>query len=228
MMSLEQQVKEAIQEDGRNVTPPPQLKKQIMLQVTMKRGGNTMKKRIMTTVLAAALLVPTSAFAYKAAFADGVYGSFDNVKKHIASATLEGYMRLDGKLAAAQGDMSEKEYEQFTKHLKVITDSKLKYGNENGNIDYDKLSEQKKDELMNTALQIQPYFDQLNGEKSSKNVLTEDEYVRYIEALMTYETMQAKSGSSGSVDVDKLSEEDREKFLEAERFMEYVNGKVQK
>ncbi|WP_369899906.1 DUF3600 domain-containing protein [Bacillus manliponensis] len=76
--------------------------------------------------------------------------------------------------------------------------------------------------------EIQPYFDQLNGEKSSKEVLTEDEYVRYIKALMTHQTMLAKSGSSGSVDVNKLSVEDREEFLEAERIMEYVNGKVQK
>ncbi|CAM4182717.1 DUF3600 domain-containing protein [Bacillus manliponensis] len=228
MMNLEERVKEAMQEEGKKIVSSPHLKRKIILQVTMKSRGNTMKKRILTTVLAAALLVPTSAFAYKAMFADEVYGSFDNVKKHIASATLEGYMRLDGKLATAQGEMSEKEYEQFMKHLKVITDSKLKYGNDNGSIDYDQLSEKKKEELLETSLQIQPYFDQLNGEKSSKEVLTEDEYVWYIKALMTYETMLAKSGSSGSVDVNKLSVEDREEFLEAERIMEYVNGKVQK
>lgn len=48
-------------------------------------------------------------------------------------------------------------------------------------------------------------FDKIDREKSSKEVLTEEEYVQYIRVL------SAKSNSSGSA-------EDREEFLQAESF----------
>ncbi|GAA3332794.1 hypothetical protein GCM10020331_094290 [Ectobacillus funiculus] len=35
--------------------------------------------------------------------------------------------------------------------------------------------------------EAQPYFDKLNGEISSKEILTPEEYEQYIKALMTYE-----------------------------------------
>lgn len=44
-------------------------------------------------------------------------------------------------------------------------------------------------------------FDKIDGEKSSKDVLTEEEYGQDIEVLMTYKMMSTKSNSSGSIDV---------------------------
>ena len=35
-------------------------------------------------------------------------------------------------------------------------------------------------------MELQPYFDKLNGDTSSKEILTPGEYEQYIEALMTY------------------------------------------
>ncbi|CAI8909883.1 hypothetical protein KOY_03215 [Bacillus cereus VDM021] len=72
---------------------------------------------------------------------------------------------------------------------------------------------------------------QLNGDKSSKEVLTSKEYEQYIEALMTYEKVLVNIKSSGHVTVEEVPEAYKEEFVQefvqADRFMEYVNGKVQ-
>ena len=39
-----------------------------------------MKKRLIAGVLAAAFLIPTTGFAYQSIMADGIYGSFENLK----------------------------------------------------------------------------------------------------------------------------------------------------
>ena len=74
--------------------------------------------------------------------ADGIYGSFENLK-HAGTMTLEAYMRFSAKLSKAKDEMSTKEYEVFTKELKKLTNAKLAYGDSNGNIDYDALSSAK-------------------------------------------------------------------------------------
>ncbi|MGG2065922.1 DUF3600 domain-containing protein [Bacillus sp. S14(2024)] len=227
-MNLDHRVRASLQEEAKGIVPALELKEKVMSQIKVKRGGKTMKKRLMTGVLAAALLIPTSAFAYQSLLADGIYGSFDNVKKHFASATLQGYMRLDAKLSQAKGEIGEKEYKEFTTLLKVITNAKIEYGDKNGNIDYDQLSQEKQEEMTKTLMEIQPYFDKLNGEKSSKEVLTSDEYKQYIHALMTYEKILVKSKSSGSEKIQQVPEEYKAEFQRAQSFMDYVNEKVQK
>ncbi|OOG93593.1 hypothetical protein BTH41_03586 [Bacillus mycoides] len=67
----------------------------------------------------------------------------------------------------------------------------------------------------------------MNGDKSSKEVLTSKEYEQYIEALMTYEKVLVNIKSSGHVTVEEVPEAYKEEFVQADRFMEYVNGKVQ-
>lgn len=227
-MSLEYKVRESLQEETRGIAPSPELKEKVMNQMKIKRGGVSMKKRLITGVLAATLLIPTSAFAYQYLLADGVYGSFDNVKKHFANATLQGYMHLDAKLSQAKGEMGEKEYKEFTALLKGLLDAKMKYGDANGNIDYDQLSQEKQEEMMKASMVIQPYFDKLNGEKSSKEVLTPEEYKQYMHALMTYEKIQSKMKSSEGITIDKVSEEYKAEFQEADNFMNYVSEKVHK
>lgn len=226
-MSLEYRVRESIQEEAKRIVPPPELKEKVMIQVKVKGRGKTMKKRMITGVLAAALLIPTTGFAYQSIMADGIYGSFENLKKHVGNATLQGYLQLDAKLSQAKGEMGQKEYEEFTKYLKKLTNAKLTYGDANGNIDYDQVSTVKKEEMKRIIMTLQPYFDKLNGDKSSKEVLTSKEYEQYIEALMTYEKVQVKIKSSGHVTVEEVPEAYKEEFVQADRFMEYVNGKVQ-
>ena len=46
----------------------------------MNQGGRKRKKHLIAGVLAAALLIPTTGFAYQSIMADGIYGSFENLK----------------------------------------------------------------------------------------------------------------------------------------------------
>ncbi|MBJ8069333.1 MULTISPECIES: DUF3600 domain-containing protein [Bacillus] len=225
-MSLDCRVRESIQEEAKGIIAPPELKEKVIVQIKMKRGGSKRKKRLIAGVLAAAFLIPTTGFAYQSIMADGIYGSFENLKKHAGAITLEGYMRFNAKLSQAKDEMGAKEYEEFTKELKKLTNAKLEYGDSNGNIDYDQLSPAKKVELKKVEMELQPYFDKLNGHKSSKEVLTPEEYEQYMEALMAYQTVLVKTKSSGGITADEVPEAYKEKFIKAEQFMEYVDEKV--
>ncbi|TCW55273.1 uncharacterized protein DUF3600 [Bacillus thuringiensis] len=225
-MSLDCRVRESIQEEANGIVAPPELKEKLIVQIKMNQGGRKRKKHLIAGVLAAALLIPTTGFAYQSIMADGIYGSFENLKKHAGTMTLEAYMRFSAKLSEAKDEMGAKEYEEFTKELKKLANAKLAYGDSNGNINYDQLSPGKREEMKNLSMSLQPYFDRLNGHKSSKEVLTQEEFDRYVEALMTYEIVQVKTKSTGGMKVEEVPEAYKERFINAEQFMEYVDEKV--
>ncbi|MFJ8258493.1 DUF3600 domain-containing protein [Peribacillus asahii] len=186
------------------------------------------RKRLVSAILAAILIIPTGAFAYQSILADGLYGSFENLKKHIATATIDGYMILNAKLSKAKGELGEKEYKKFKESLHIITDAKLDYGDKYGNIDYNQIPSKKEDEIKRALMELQPYFDKLNGNKSSKEILTPEEYERYVEELMTYEKVLAQSGidtSKGPIEVEQLPKELQGEFQQAKNFLEYVTNK---
>ncbi|MFB9758628.1 DUF3600 domain-containing protein [Ectobacillus funiculus] len=136
-----------------------------------------------------------------------MYGSFENLKKHVANITFDGYMTFNAKLLQAKGDLGEKDYKQFTEYLHVITDAKLKYGDKYGNTDFDKMPSKQEAKYTKVLTEAQPYFDKLNGEISSKEILTPEEYEQYIKALMTYEKVLAQAEidtTKGPIEVGKL------------------------
>lgn len=224
-MNLENQLKEALQEKGKEVLPSSHLKIRIMNNIRTTKG--TMKKRLVTGVLAVALLIPTSAFAYEYFLADEIYGSFENVKKHAANMTIEAYSLFNAKLSQAKGELSKEEYTEFKKMLKVITSSKLEYGDQYGNIDYDQVPQKEMNKIRKALMEVQPFFDKLNGQKSSKDILTGKEYKTYIESLITYETITAKSGINPSegLELEQIQPDLLDEFLKAREFMNYVDEK---
>lgn len=197
----------------------------------MKKQIKTgVRKRLVTAILAAALLIPTSAFAYQSILADELYGSFDNLKKHVAAITMNGYMTFNAKLLQAKGELGNKEYEKFKDSLYIITDAKLKYGNKYGNTDFDLMSSKQKAEIKEATMEVQPYFDKLNGDTSSKEILTPSEYEQYIEASMAYEKVLAQGEidtSKGPVEVERLPKELQGEFQQAKDFLDYVSNKQQ-
>ncbi|PEY46510.1 DUF3600 domain-containing protein, partial [Bacillus cereus] len=79
-------------------------------------------------------------------------------------------------------------------------------------IDYDQLLPAKKEELKKVVMELHPYFDKLNGHKSSKEVLTPEEYEQYMEALMSYQTVLVKTKSSGGITIEEVPEAYKERF----------------
>jgi hypothetical protein len=185
----------------------------------------SVKKRWAIAVISACLMIPTGAFAYQALLADELYGSFDNLKKHVASITMESYFLFDAKLNRAKGDLGKEEYEQFKEVLHVITSAKLEYGDKNGNIDYSQVPAQPLEEIKAAMYDIQPYFDKLNGLPSSKEVLTAEEYDQYLQALIIYETTMAQLGVSSAPEVSEIPVELQEAFSKAREYLHYVNEK---
>ncbi|KIL80285.1 hypothetical protein SD77_0133 [Bacillus badius] len=85
-------------------------------------------------------------------------------------------------------------------------------------------------ELTEAHKTLQPYFDQLNNEKSSKEILTDEEFDQYIAAQMTYEKALAQSGTDTSeepIEEEKLLEPLRTEFQQARDFLDYVQSKQQ-
>ncbi|MDV2684075.1 DUF3600 domain-containing protein [Alkalihalophilus lindianensis] len=199
-----------------------------MSQITIVKSGKSFEARLAGAILAALLLLPTSAFAFQTMFADELYGSFDDVKQKISYATMEQYLILNAKLEQAKGDLGKEDFEEFKSHLKVITAAKLEYGDPHGNIDYNQIPNEAVEKLEHTLMIIQPYFDQLNNLPSSKDVLSEAEYRDYVDALMSYEKILVQSGidpSKGfSVETEVLPHLQAE-FYEARTVLDYVNEK---
>lgn len=183
------------------------------------------KKRLAIAVISACLMVPTGVFAYQTLLADDLYGSFDHLKKHVASVTMESYLLFDAKLNQAKGDLSKEEFKQFKALLTVFTSAKLEYGDSNGNIDYSQVPTESLEKIKVAMYEIQAYFDQLNGLPSSQEVLTAEEFEKYIQALMTYETIMAQVGVSSVRDIDIIPTELQAAFFEAQEYLDYVNEK---
>ncbi|OAT80033.1 anti-sigma factor [Bacillus sp. MKU004] len=191
-------------------------------------GRSWIKKPLLSAVLAAALIVPTSAFAYQTLLADDLYGSFQEVKKHFLGATMEGYLLLDAKLSQAQGELGKEDYEEFKELLSVVISAKVDYGDSNGNIDYSLVPKRRLEELRSVYVDIQPYFDQLNGQRSSKEVLSPDEYEEYIDALMMYEQIMVQTGTKDPDQVEKIPGHLQEEFEKARNLLWEVNEKQMK
>lgn len=187
-----------------------------------------MKKRFASGILTATLLIPTGVFASQFFFADKLYGSFENFKKHISSATMEGYLLFSAKLSQAKGELGKEDYKEFKQLLNVVSSSKIKYGNQYGNINYAQVPSKKISEIKQALMVMQPYFNKLNGQKPSVVVLSPEEYMKYIEALMVYEKVLAQSGinpSEGPVEVEMIPTNLRKEFQEASSFINYVDDK---
>ena len=227
-MTMGNKLKRSLLEKSKEVIPPTDLKQKIMNKIVHNAGRGKMKKRIAAGIIAASILIPTSAIAVEGYLADSLYGSFQNLKKHIATASMEGYMRLNAKLSQAKGELSFEEYETFTKYLKVLSAARLEYGDQDGYINYDAISDAETKEIKLALMEIQPYFDRLNDLKSSKDVLSPQEYEEYIDALMTNETILVKSGlkPEANINLEKIKPELLDEFNEAEAIIKEVDQRM--
>ncbi|MEW9669865.1 DUF3600 domain-containing protein [Ammoniphilus sp. 3BR4] len=226
-MSIENQLREKLHNHAKKMKFPNELDQRVRTSYELHLYGESkgkQRKPLLTFVLAAMLLIPTSALAYSL-LADDIYGSFDRLKMKIATATMEKYLLFNAKLTTAKSELGDKKYDEFKTLVKAVTSAKMEYGNKNGDIDYDHLPKEKIDEIKKAKAAIQPYFDELNGEKSTKEVLTAQEFVMYLEAEMTMEKIRAKTGMNPIYDANDVPIEYREQYKKAWEFYKYVDEK---
>ena len=227
-MSFDQHLREEFQEQANRITFPAELDQRIRQTYKPYIREDKKKKRwkpFLAIMAAVFIAVPAAAFT-GGLEAEDIYGSFDKLKMKAANITMNQFLLFNAKLSVAKSELSLKEYGEFKDAVKRFGAAKMEYGNENGDIDYTALSTEKKAELKEVFIQLQPYFDQLNGEKMTHEVLNPEEFDRYIEAEMTLETIRSQTGLQ-MLDEHNVPTEYKAEYEEAMDIVMKANDKRQ-
>ncbi|MBR3063940.1 MAG: DUF3600 domain-containing protein, partial [Exiguobacterium sp.] len=105
----------------------------------------------------------------------------------------------------------------------VFTDTRIAYGNANGNVDYEAIPKAERLEVKQALSDLQPYFDQLSDQPAARDVLTADEYDAYIEALMREESIRVRAGEY----VEDMPDDLRQSYEETLAIIREVDRKQQ-
>ncbi|MFC3886549.1 DUF3600 domain-containing protein [Bacillus songklensis] len=215
-MSFEHEIRDELYEQTKGMSVPAELDQQIRqtYEPYIRKGEKKKRiKPILAALMAVFIAVPTAAFT-GGLEAEDIYGSFNQLKMRAINLTMNQFLLFNAKLSVAKSELGLKEYGEFKAALKTYGEAKIEYGNENGDIDYTKMSEEKRTELKSVLAVLQPYFDQLNDEKLTNEVLTDEEFDRYLEAEMTLETIRSKTGLQ-MLDESNVPAEYKEQYEEA-------------
>ncbi|WP_054939175.1 DUF3600 domain-containing protein [Paenibacillus ihuae] len=164
-MSLEHNLRQALREEAKGWSAPPELKGRILSGITPSQGGRRMKKWLVATIVAAALLIPTGAYAGYTYLADSVYGSQEHLVQ--MGGTQEGYDHLEAKLQQAKNSLSEEDYAALTALLHQLGAYNLKIADAEGVLHPEKLSSTDQESYKELTLKLEPYFQKLEQTESS-------------------------------------------------------------
>lgn len=159
-MSIDQQIRQTLRREAERKQPVPEMKERILQNIYFSTPRRKWKRRLVSTVLAACLLLPTAAFAGYSLLADRVFGSIETLER--VGGTQEDYQRFESKLEHAQSTLSPREFAQFLLLLKDLTYYNIKMADIKGNLHPEKLNPEDRAAYDKLLTQIQPYFDRLN------------------------------------------------------------------
>ncbi|RXT15395.1 DUF3600 domain-containing protein [Ammoniphilus sp. CFH 90114] len=159
-MNLEQHIRSALQNEAEKLNPVPRVKQQILRKID-NRSIKPMKKRLVASMIAACLLIPTAAFAGYSYLADEIWGSREQAEQ--VGMTQEEYDRFDSKLLQAQRTLGIKEFAEFMLLVKDLTYYHVKMMDRNGEFQKEKLTVDQQRSYEEVVAKIQPYFDRLNA-----------------------------------------------------------------
>ncbi|WP_310831727.1 DUF3600 domain-containing protein [Paenibacillus pedocola] len=168
-MSLEHDLRQALQKEAEGWNAPPELKGRILSGITPSQGGRRMKKWLVATIVAAALLIPTGAYAGYTYLADSVYGSQEHLVQ--MGGTREGYDHLEAKLQQAKNSLSEEDFAALTALLHQLGAYNLKIADAEGVLHPEKLSSTDQESYKELTLKLEPYFQKLEQTESSVNTV---------------------------------------------------------
>jgi hypothetical protein len=229
-MLFDKAIRGALQSEALSWIPPRGMDTKIRLafreQNVQKLRKSVWTKKMMISLLAACLIIgPSTVYAF-ASLADDIYGSFDTLKKQVISVSLQEYSAFGMKLSGAKDQLGEEKYAKFITQVKKLTAFRVTYG-KSFMVDDTLLTVEKRKEYKQVLAELQPYFDQLNGDRSSRDVLSGDEYDAYLEALIVYERIASRMGSSrGMVNPDKVPEAMKADYNQANEVMKLVRDKT--
>ena len=226
-MSLDERLKTALKEETKEWNAPVELKGKILNQIAHHQGGRRVKTWVVTCIVAAALLIPTGAFAGYSYLSDAMYGSQHNVAAF--GVTPEQYDELEAKLQAARQNLSEEKFTKFMSLLKELGTLNVKMADAIGKFNIENLSAEEQHSYKRLTTELEPIFDQLKDVQPTKRIakplyssafwkeqldearqkLSEEEFKVYQQLMNELKAYDEKTlDSDGSVHVDRLSKED--------------------
>ncbi|MBT2770652.1 DUF3600 domain-containing protein [Halomonas sp. ISL-60] len=237
-MKLDEQLRTAYKEESREWMVSGKTKHNVMNAIrkeSFHRGHR--KKWLITVLLAAILIIPTGAYAGYTYLADRMYGSQENITA--MGGTAEDYMRLEAKLQAAKGSLSEDEFVQYMDLLKEMGQMALKHADSQGNLHPDQWSvtDQKQYNLL--VSELEPFFEKLEAvsveSESPRKFMNEQQFWKeqlvqaektftieqYREFKSVYEQMKKYEiimvDKDGSIHEERLSDEQKEDLRQIQK-----------
>ncbi|MFB5673486.1 DUF3600 domain-containing protein [Paenibacillus terreus] len=123
------------------------------------------KKIVMTGILAAALLIPTGAFAAYSYLADGIYGSKEALIQ--AGGTEQQYEKLETKLERAKQVLNEQEFTEFMSLNKQLAEYNTRIADVQGTVHPERLTKEEQQNYDQLQKKLEPYFEKLSGAKEA-------------------------------------------------------------
>lgn len=162
-MSIDKQLREELRQAADSMNYPPDLYGRIQRSyrryATEKRGRSPVKKRILAVVAAAAILIPSAAFA-ASYLADDIFGSSAAIEQR--GGTQEDYQEIEGMLQTAKGKLTKEEFKEYSELTKQLVQLKLTITDENGVVHEEKLTKEEQQQFARLASKLAPYFEKIN------------------------------------------------------------------
>ncbi|MFI2857348.1 DUF3600 domain-containing protein [Paenibacillus sp. JSM ZJ436] len=220
-MTIEQHIRKSLGHYAHSIDVPSELDAAVARHLNKRYRGRrtTPFRRAVLVALISVFAVTATAFAASPELADRIYGSFAELKKTVVTVTMLEYQKLGMKLGGAKKTLGE-DYPAFEQQLKQVVAAKVEYANKHYQIDFLALPPETYAELKMLYAEIQPYFDQLNGQPIAQEVLSAEQYDRYMEAQLQRESILAQSGvnpSDGPVEPGELPVELQPAYKEAQQ-----------
>ncbi|MDR9855508.1 DUF3600 domain-containing protein [Paenibacillus sp. VCA1] len=163
-MSIDKELREELRQVADSMRCPPDLygrvRQSYQHYANEKRGRSPMKKRLLAGIAAAAILIPSAAFA-ASYLADEIFGSVKTIEQHDGSQ--ESYQEIEGMLQTAKGKLTENEFKEFMELFKQMAQLKLKMTDEKGIKHEEKLTKEEQQRFEQLVSKLAPFFDKING-----------------------------------------------------------------
>ena len=238
-MKFEDQLRKAYREESATVTPPPEMKDKVMNQIKGRGGQMKGRKWLMVTILAAAVILPTGAYAGYTYLADSIYGSKEQIVER--GGTAEGYERLEAKLQDARSQFSEEEFESFMELLKQMGQFATLHADSQGNLNPEEWSADIQEEYAALMQKLEPYAAKLEEFKEgdvppdhqeqiaywddriakAQDILTPEDYEQFSELYKQYKAYVAIVNNGDELSQSQMDDVARLK-IELEPFWEQL------
>ncbi|WP_020616349.1 DUF3600 domain-containing protein [Paenibacillus daejeonensis] len=164
-MKFEDRLRKAYREESAGVTPPPEMKDSLMDQIKGRGGRMKGRKWLMVTIIAAAVILPTGAYAGYTYLADSIYGSKQQLIE--MGGTAEGYERLEAKLQESRDHFTEEEFDAFLAVLQQVGQFATLHADSQGNLNPENWSADIQEQYAAYLEQLEPFVTQLEASQNS-------------------------------------------------------------